>query len=294
MRNRLAWSLLALSCACAPDRFTGSDAADEAGLEAGAEASGGEASTGEGGSPLFGANEPGLALWLDAKNAVVANGRVSSWPDSSPNHNDAVSYGVTGDPEPASDSINGLPGIHFTGTDPYQLVVPDTPTMRWGVSDFFVLVVAEFQNDPASQTGNGFGCLFSKGTTSETVVGPALYGNVPGAASNAPGAVAAITDGSHAAVTSTPYNDHNGHIFGIERTGDNLVLRVDRKAVATVAGVAGVNVDALTATGRIGSLVNGTSGMLDGDIDEIIAVSGTTVSARVVAVEAYLAAKYNL
>src|SRR5882672_2319273 len=97
----------------------------------------------------------GLKLWLAADLSfgtdVVSS--VGTWTDLSGNSNDAVQlFDGTAQPAYVTNSLNGLPVVHFDGTND-QLTVPNIA----GTNDFSIFVVARtslgIKIDPESDTG---------------------------------------------------------------------------------------------------------------------------------------------
>ncbi len=249
----------------------------------------------------------GLVLWLDASRGVTANaGSVSAWTDQTTNKNDATEPLPFRQPMLQASSIHGRPALHFnrlhdtTNMTGDVLAIPDAPSLQWGRGDFYVVVVARFDNVTAT---DGAGLFFGKsfgGTQNGKTV--ALLGGVPqqlNGGVNAEGIAfnTQVQPGDYVTIVR-PYNNGTPHAFAMQRVGALLDLRIDGASVATSAssGVDVSNVGGGLGAGKvfIGADYDATGLRLNGDIAEIIAVKGALGANDRMGLEVYVKEKYAL
>ena len=256
--------------------------------------------------PFSPASVSGLVLWLDAEKGVTGTTAVSAWADQSGNGNNAAQASTPLQPTYRSAAVNGLPAIHFTAlplTQPGNMLeVTDSATLQWGTGDFYVAVVARFDN-AFTDGGNGetaTGLLFGKLPPPFTMGGmaPALLlsanviGNVAPSEEIGLGFETMSTAGDYV-VTTTPYNDGTVHLFAVQRAGLGLDLRVDGVSVGTSTSD-NPDVSAVGTNVQLGAYDSGIGLRLDGDIAEVLAVSGTLSPQSRTLLEGYELSKYAL
>lgn len=233
---------------------------------------------------------PGLVLWLDGSKGVTAdgNGKVSKWADQSGNGNDAVQATSAVQPTAVAQGINNKPSIRFTtnpNSSPFpHLSVPDAASLRFGTADFFIAAVAKWSNT------SSFGMIVSKQAVASPFAGYAYYMSFP-TAGKAGGQLDANTNvGS----TLANLNDNTPRQFAFARSGGTASIRINGVSDGTLSNTS-VNSDAMGVPLSIGGLA-GSNGLhpLQGDIAELVIVSGNLTSGNRDAIEAYLKAKYGL
>ena len=236
--------------------------------------------SGDGGltSPL---DVPGLVLWLDGRRGVTGNATVSAWADQTSYHNDATQSVVALQPVPSF--INGVPSLHFSAgtlaTAGTMLEIQDAPSLDWGTGDFYVAIVARFDNTFVDGGNDEFatGMLFAKAPLA-TSVGPLLTANILGELeqTNQVGLGFSLNPSlpDDWIITNTPYNNGTPHLIAMQRVGLLLELRVDCATVAQNESDDG-DISAVGANVMIGSFGAGQLARLDGDVGDILAVAGT-------------------
>jgi len=244
-------------------------------------------------------NVPGLALWLNGGAGVTHDGqnRVSGWADQSPNHNDAAPANDQNAPTYVAQSIHQQPGIHFGVIGTPQLTIASSPSLNWGTGDFVIEVVVEFKNAPpiGQPSPDSTPCFYQKGPSPASgngTTGVALFGNSEGGA-GASGRIGQANGIPRGVRVLSPLNDGTPHVIALRRNGDTLELRVDGASAATATGAKNIDIDT-DNTASIGSLLGGQAFRVDGDIDEVIAVTGAGATSHLGVVESYLKSKYGL
>jgi hypothetical protein len=293
----MSWAFVA----CTADSFVGPDASSDAAAETPPPA---EAGTDAGDFDVQGVT--GLALWLRSDTGVTASGAqvVSRWADQSGNGNDATETRDGLQPTLVTPGINGLPTIHFastaaastgTGFQGNDLLIADSPTLEWGTGDFLVEVVARYTNDPSSATHDAFGALYVAifGPPDMAQSGFGLYANVfqePGDLATS-SAIEGYVWGQPVAVSAgTGYNDGTAHVFAVRRASATLSVRIDGKEVGSQT----IAPTDLGGTGaHLGGVQNATAQRLEGDISEVVAVSGSIGPLDLAGIEAYLKHRYS-
>jgi hypothetical protein len=264
----------------------------------------GSAESGVGGDAGFDPGSvSGLVLWLEASKGVTQTaGAVSGWADQTGNHNDASQSTATAQPTFQAAGIHGLPALHFdtdavgmgnTGTGDL-LTIGDATSLQWGTGDFYVAVVADFDNTFADGDETGTGFIFSKAGSSGPA--PLLTANIIGdiTQTNQVGlACSTSTTAGDWVLTNTPYNNGTPHVFAMQRASAVLDLRVDGVSVGTSTSTDD-DVSSAGAPVTIGAGAAGVIARLDGDIAEILAVEGPLGTADRDAIESYLLTKYGL
>ncbi len=250
--------------------------------------------------PFNPANVPNLVLWLegDVSSSITTAtndagiAKVTKWADQTSHHNDAT--GTAGNParnpHVKSSAINSLSAIHFDQqpllTQGNMLTIIDNAdtSLRWGTGDFFLAVVADFDNatgtnaSPNLQLGNfyskeGFTSGIGAAPPPPVYAGVVFLGNALG---NPPGPGlffgTANTSGD-SVTTATAYNTGAAHLFVLRRRAAKIDLFVDNGNVAT-ATTTNPDVSDPTTVVRIGADGDANQARLDGDIGEMLAVKG--------------------
>lgn len=248
----------------------------------------------------------GIVLWLDATKGVTqVGGAVSGWADQTSHGNNAAQALSIRQPTFSASSINSKPALHFnknhSGNNKGDVLsIADAVSLQWGTGDFYVVVVARFDNVTAT---DGPAAFFDKsfgGTNGGKTV--LLLGGVPGAFNNgvtSDGLIAntRVQPGDYV-TTTTAYNNGTPHAFAMQRVGVELALRVDGLSVASGAssGVDISNIGGGLGGGSvlIGADYNAGGLRLNGDIAEVLAVKGVLNGTDRTALEGYLKAKYGL
>lgn len=230
-------------------------------------------------------------LWLDAAKGITLDGqsRVSKWADQTSYANDATEGTAQLRPSVLASAINGLPAVHFaisqTGN---QLQIADSVSFHWGTGDFWIGVVARWDNNPDAGLQSVLGTMFLKPSTNANV------GLFLGAGTGAGAGVSVADDPNAAIVKIAPYNDLKARLIALRRDGNKLELRVNG-VVEVWRGDTMPNLDLATDPAVIGAAgSNGGAFELDGDIAEIIAVKGTMTPSDLATLESGLVAKYAL
>jgi hypothetical protein len=242
----------------------------------------GDADSGEANPAVDLPTSPGVVLWLESGRGVMTlGGGVDSWSDLSPAHNDATTVDIAPlviDDEPR---FNHRPAVRF---DPLaersgSLFIPDSPTLRWSISDFAVFVVVR--------------------TTSETLQN--LFSKLP------PGSAAGISifidRGSFAARLSdtqgvtpqtTSVADGRAHLVSFSRTDGELLLSVDGRDAELHTYADLLNISDMWEDIAIGrsDIVSMTT--FDGDLGAVVATTGTDGSRLRPKIEAYLMTTYGI
>jgi hypothetical protein len=248
-----------------------------------------------------------LALWLDAAMNVQARspGVVGTWEDRSAHHH--VGTAVGPGPWLVTDASTARPAIRFglSGGLTTRILIPDHPSLRWGVADFTIAAVAKYRNSPSPQAiPNDYGLLISKPNVDlKPYTGPGLWLNNPWAAW-IPGAGGQVTsqilfqisgDADHIATSQAAgYNDDKPHLLMAIRVGRELRVRIDGAA----AGVA-LNPDVMdvSATGyamALGAHPVGALQQMDGEVFEVVAFTESLPQPRLHALEQYFSRKFAL
>ena len=103
-----------------------------------------------------------LVLWLDASRSVAVDlpNFVASWGDVSGTGNPATASG-TARPVRTPQALNGHDVVTFNGTSTY-LTLADSLSLRWGLGDFAIVMVARYSNTPGGLNPNSVGLLWAK------------------------------------------------------------------------------------------------------------------------------------
>ncbi len=245
----------------------------------------------------------GLALWLDATNSPIKtvnnSNQVLGWNDLSPNHNNAQQTNASVAPTLTTFGATSVFGaIHFSSNPQgsqlgNELVIADSTSLQWGNNDFYIAVVASFDNNIADGLAAGVGTFYAKGDAiSSLAVG--LAGNRGGWSGSY------LSTGFQASAgninTGAPGTDNDGvaRLYACQRSGSVLSLRLNGAGVASgTLPVQGVDVSAAGVAASIGAVGDATDDRLDGNIAEIIAVN-SPAAADVSKIEAYLMKKYGI
>jgi hypothetical protein len=279
---------------------TGKDATTDAGKDATADASDG-AIDGPVDSPIDAPKDvtpndggtisaiSGLVLWLDAaKGLTTNNGSITAWNDQSSQANNAA--GGTVMPTLAATSINSLPAAHFVTGSKQYVTIADATSLQFGTGDYFIAVVAKFDNDPTTGPGTGLGSLYTKLGPSSGLL---FFANALGIQQQSVSAGLCDLEGPSAEVQyAATYNNGTARLYAVQRASGTLTLRVNASLVAT--GSSSIDVSECAMPVTIGALTTQPAAALDGDIAEMIVVKGTLSSSDLSNIESYLQSKYNL
>ena len=264
--------------------------------------SGGAASTADAGADASEAGPftpaslgAGLVVWLDASKGVTqAAGKVSRWADQSGQGNDAAQALAARQPSVHPGALAKKPTIAFDGVAS-GLGLADAASLRWGLEDYTIEIVAGYTNTPSTDDVVGYGALWTKGTPAYPYPGVALFGNsIAGAAtSNLLVQVKSPDDTPRGWVNSKAdgLNDGTFRVYGTRRVGQTkLEARVD--GAITAATIGPVDVSTGGQPVFIGSR-DGSLQLLHGEIAEIVAYRGALSDADIATLEAYLRTKYT-
>lgn len=245
---------------------------------------------------------PGVVLWLEgdlSSTMTISAGHVARWFDQTSHLNDALGSPSDSTQNPAvkSGAISGIQALHFDqgqGSTGNMLTILDNGdgSLEWGTGDFYVVVVADFDNDTSLGQNLGVGTLYSK---LSGIAGFFFYANVPNTNTNPQ---LGLTMGTaYAGVdymwTGTAYNNGVAHVFAARRrNGGNVDLIVDGASVTSGSNNT-QDVSESSLLTHIGAEGSDTTHRLDGDIGEIIAVKGTLAPSDEAAIEGYLRAKWG-
>ncbi len=243
------------------------------------------------------ASVTGLVLWLDAAVAVTTGSQkdVSMWGDRSGNGNNALQTAAA--IRPVQSALNNVPTVHFTAnasaTGPgNELYINDSSTMQWGTANYYIVTVAAFDNDPNSQAA-GVGTFFAKGPNTTNIAlgfGANANGWTGSASTPTPGLQASVE--TILTTFKAPYNDKALRMYACNRSGTQIVLRVNGAVVAQQP-TQPVDVSAVGLSAAIGAMSDATLNRLDGDIAELIAVKNPS-AADITNIETYLQKRYAL
>lgn len=231
----------------------------------------------------------GLVLWLDAAKGVTTSGSdITAWADQSSKGNDAS--GGTATPTLVSSSINGLPAAHFDAGSTQYVSIADAASLQWGTGDFYVAVVAKFDNDPNDGASAGIGAFYAKLGPSSGLLFFANDFNL--GAQTVVAGLSNVEDPTPTEIEyAASYNDGAARLYVLERVSGTEALRVNGSQVVTSAS----SID-VTESGHdvfVGLMEQGDAA-LDGDIAELIAVQGSLSSGDRSTIETYLQTKYGL
>ena len=292
MRFALAFLFLLPACVGAPPDVvpvTDSGATD-AKVEANVpDASGADADAAK---PWDPSQLAGIALWLDGDGASPdANSKISTWSDKSGNANDAKQPTPAKAPALASTMINGHKAVHFAGS---VLVIADKASLQWKKS-FVVEAIVRHTKASSVETG----MLYYKPAPASPFSGPELIVGTGGASAYPLYAALKIdiTPGTQVdtSAQAAPSEDAAHRVRASwDAVATTLSIQIDKSAAVTKSYPAATGLD---ATGSDVNVGQGGSGFFPytGDIAELVAVAGATVSpADVAQLDAYLDAKYGL
>jgi hypothetical protein len=238
---------------------------------------------------------PRLAFWFDPGSLVSVSGNVAKWEDLSGNGNDAVQGIAAYEPAYNPQGIGGLPSATFAGPITF-LSIPDTPTMRWGVHDFLVLVVARMTAETQP-----YGMLYQK-TGRPPYNGVNLYLD-PVAGGPTTLAAAQVSGGLFVLSNPPPstFVDSSVHLIGARRAGSTLEIRVDGAVSnsSTTAIFATIDVSAVHSPANIGQNGYGSPPreqfqQINGDIAELVGVDGSVTPSELAKLEQYLKVRYGI
>jgi hypothetical protein len=244
-----------------------------------------------------------LALWLDPTSGVATTtDRLVSWRDRS-----RFAYLATplhAGPQLVRNAYQGRPAVRFGVTDAetVALRIPDTASLRWGLTDFALLVVLRYHNVPAvPESASGYALVFSKlDPDTRPFAGVGLFMNDPwpwfgGTGDVRSGAVFQLMSRPEMMARSERdgYNDGLVHLVVASRRADLLQLRIDG-AESSQRTPALVDVSAPMQDVVIGAHPNLAQQQLEGDLLELVALQGTVTDEDLATLARFLMDKYRL
>ncbi len=218
----------------------------------------------------------GLKLWLRADAGVTSSGGlVSAWADQSGNGNDASQGTATYQPTVVSNSLNGLPVIHFDGN--YNMMVLPTSTdlgIQSSPYEFFIVA-----RPTADATYGHVYFLLSGGSYEQFEYHLVSTGNAR-----------FIPNSGNYLDKSGDYTDGAAHIFAGRASSTGGSVRVD--------GVDGAVFTSDLTSSDTGNLCLGarqfSTFFFNGDIAEVIVYNRVLSPSERTQVEQYLATRYNV
>jgi hypothetical protein len=236
-----------------------------------------------------------LALWLEASSAniMLGDGGVTSWKDSSQNHNDAIA-GVN-EPSVLASVVAGHDAVAFDPSVPTSpLGIADAASLRFGTDQVYITVVTRAKSlrgtwyaktildDAGSQDGISFFVASGDGPSD---AGPifAPYVSVNGFPGNAE------------KWTLATLNDEQFHIVAFLRPNPtSLELTVDDLPAQTQSSVTPMDVTALGAPALVGEMLQSPGNVAIAEELVVHDTSGVVSAADIASVHAYLKQKYGL
>jgi hypothetical protein len=236
-----------------------------------------------------------IVLWLEARTGVDADDHdlVLRWRDQSALHNDAVPRGNS--PTLIRDAGQGHPAVSFglTGSEIHGLMVADHPSLNWGLSDFWALVVARSRQTTSPGSGqNAMGALFAKTDPRRNYFGVSMTFNSPETASAGLFASAGYDQLFH---SGSELADNKPHLFVWRRHGVGLALRVDGQDMETriLSKIVDLSLSGMDLS--IGVDPWGPTNQLEGEIYELVFVVAPVLDDQSLSrVESSLLVKYEL
>ncbi len=255
----------------------------------------------------------GLVIWLkgDLSSSITTQApdgggtpTILEWMDQTSHHNDAkgIPESLLRNPTVKANAINTLSAVHFNKTGAnaqtgniLNINNNTDNSLQWGTGDFYVAVVADFDNNPSDGAADGVGNFFSKVPLSgANVTGTAFYANVP-VVNGTPTAgltFETAVAASDLLTTATAYNNSAPHVFAIRRQSGKMDLFVDGASVANTTPQSPVDQDNVDSV-AIGAQGDASALRLDGDIGEIVAVKDVLAPSDQTGIESYLKTKWG-
>lgn len=238
-----------------------------------------------GGPKLWRPNQLALSLWLDAEDtaSITLNGStVSQWSDKSGNGRHATQATAAAQPGYGATALSGKPSINWSGANNIFL-----DTANWSLAPDRKYSSFAVASSPTWGGGSRFGRIWvSRSGYPQGYLG---QGELAGSALTIGGSIlttCAVTGVSGANVLSTS--------FGTAGLAANVIdIAVNAGTPTTLSG----NTGALGTLGvRIGADLTVTNGgnTWDGQIGEVVIISGDLTSADRQRMEGYLAWKWGL
>lgn len=220
----------------------------------------------------------GLQLLLSADHGtVIESGGLSSWADLSGNDRSATQSAGAYRPTLVEDGINGEPVIRFNGSSSY-LILPSTTALGIVDSDYQVFIVAR----SAAATSSTY---YLMATTNQFDHYEIRMNANSGGTAFQPNPSTVITEGA-----TGNYTDGEAHLFEVEATSAQGILRMNRQDITQVNEDS--HTDVLTSL-VLGTRSGGTF-WFDGDIAEVILYNRALSTAERDSVQTYLFAKYAI
>ena len=249
---------------------------------------------------------PGLAVWLDATVGATfdVNTKLTSWIDQSGNGNNGTITAPCVGPARAANSLNGHDTLAFTGSASVGacVAIADATSMRFGINDFAVFVVARYSNVPNVLSSTGLPNLWTglrQEGTSFNYTGARLFANT--VSSEAKLQLWQNNSSGNGAVSATALlNDATFRRFGGTRRGVALETWIDGTADGSVTLPSVVDVTQPARAAFIGgdpvAAATGSSltGWLLGNIAEVVAVKGNLTDAQIAQLDGHFKTKHGL
>jgi hypothetical protein len=233
-------------------------------------------------------------LWLDAAKGVTTSGSsITAWTDQSSQGNSAT--GGTATPTLVSSSINSLPAAHFVSSSQQYVSIADATSLEWGTGDYYIAIVTKFDNDPTDGFSDGIGALYTKlgiGSGLLFFANDYNYALAEDGGNGFSAGLSNLEDPNTEVQYGASYNDGTARLYAVQRVSGTETLRVNGTQVASSTST--VDVGEVGDEVDIGLLTSESEAALDGDIAEVIAVSGTLSSSDLSSIESYLVTKYAL
>lgn len=192
---------------------------------------------------------------------------------------------------PLAEVVNGMPVLHFDGlTSQATLSIADSASLRWGIGDFSLQVVASYANTTLATPR--YGMLYGKFALAAPYTGLILFASYPSSAIYT--GLAAQLDSTTQTLLSDAanLNDGKARLYGVRRVAGRVTMQVNDSDSGEATWA---EPDDVSAPGRpvyIGSQPGNQ--YLIGDIAEIVAVAGTLSASEHAALTSYLMKKYRL
>jgi hypothetical protein len=255
---------------------------------------------------------PAIALWLDASNVTLANGKIATWSDSSgvqptPIRLLPVTSSTLTFTAPTPDSVLAgggrvtVPTVRFTQTtQTFQAMVLQSAGDRldFGTGDLAAEVVVSVSDTNSANLG----AVLLKNKVVSPFDGLQLYANYPNVVrgNDLHGMVGGGLGGENSSNLKPTANDavatHDGklHLIGFRRVAGRVSLRYDGKEVASATPSANAVVNATNALPfYVGGSPTGQHAV-SMEIADIVILKGEHTDAELNALETFLTVKDKL
>lgn len=234
-----------------------------------------------------------LQLWFRADAGVTTNGsgNVSVWADQSGNANNATNTTAANQPVWVDGALNGLPVLRFDGVNDVLSTLGSVNVTN-GLSIFIVA-----KNDVRKNYNGIFRIHTSPFSGSAYLEEYWQAGNTDAGSGNPVHAVnRVVPGGTFGAILTSDAKPavNNYYIYDVLASGNAATQRVQGVQTASGSGISVLPYDQAQAHLGIGFGGVTTSGLLDGDMAEILVYNVSLSLSDRNAVEGYLADKYLL